>query len=130
VTLDKIDFSWPKKEDIDRWPPGVSLKSITFSTRGLDRINVSSVQCMLTNNESSPLFDAFEKFQFNKKTINFDASRPVKSVQARDDDAFGAFRITFLDRDGKEIDTFNPHNKHERAGEIHEMNRFKGIKFR
>ena len=84
VTLDKIDFEWPTQEMLDRWLPDVSLKSITFSTYDQNGAEVSSVQCMLSNNESSPLFDISGRSQFHKKTINFDANRPVKSVQAID----------------------------------------------
>ena len=82
VTLDKTDFSWPTKEEIQRWPPNVSLKSITFTTFHEIGRSVSSVRCILSNNESSPLFKTSEKRQSHQKTINFDANRPVKFVQA------------------------------------------------
>jgi hypothetical protein len=73
------------------------------------------VQCTLTNQESSPLFDTTGRGQFHAKTINFDANRPVKRVQA--DGRNAAYRITFLDKDDQEIDCFNPQNE-ARAGAI------------
>ena len=64
---------------------------------------------MYTSNQPSPLFDTTGKGQFDLKTINFDVNRPVKSVQARSGGNY-AYRITFLDKDGNEIDCFDPHN--------------------
>ena len=63
---------------------------------------------MLTNNESSPLIETTGKNLFETKTINFDPNRPVKYIQARDDGNSCIARITFLDKEGVEIDCYNP----------------------
>lgn len=81
VAIGDINFGWPSKETFRSWPAGVSLKSITFSTCAQEHYGVvSSVQCKLSNNESSPLFDTAGVGQFHQKTIKFEANRPVKSV--------------------------------------------------
>ena len=72
---------------------------------------------MYTNNQPSPLFDTTGTVQFRQKIINFDVNRPVKSVQARSGSNC-ASKVYFLDKDGQEIDFFNPGN-FEREGIIH-----------
>ena len=62
---------------------------------------------MYTNNQPSPLFDTTGTVQFRQKIINFDVNRPVKSVKALSGGNF-ASRVYFLDKNGQEIDCFNP----------------------
>ena len=42
------------------------------------------------------MFDTTGKVQFNLKTFDFDANRPVKRLQAKNNSSHGAYRITFL----------------------------------
>jgi len=48
--------------------------------------------------------------------------RKVRAVQARDEDGGYTYvrRVTFLDSEGIEIDSYNPENK-ERLGVMHEI---------
>lgn len=116
---DAINFEWPTQEIMDQWPEDVHLKSITFSTFGVSQTVVSSVQCTLSTDEKSPLFDTKGVDQHHSKTINFDAARPVRSVQARDNsNSPYTHAVTFLDRDGSVIDIYNPNND-AREGVVH-----------
>lgn len=107
VAADAINFEWPTQAMIDQWPADVSLKAITFSTS--DRVgSIASVQCTLSTNEQSPLFDTTGVQLYHSKTIYFDANRPVRSVQARDDNSDFIYRVTFADKDRRDIDCYNP----------------------
>ena len=74
------------------------------------------MECTLTNNVSSPLFDTTRVPQIKHKTVNFDANRPVRSVQAAGSECVK--RITFLDKDDAEIDVYCP-KQMPREGKIH-----------
>ena len=70
--------------------------------------NVSSVQCTLTTEEKSPLFEAARCYNFHAKTIEFDpVRRPVRSVQATEkNDTIK--NLAFYDGTQKRIDCYNP----------------------
>lgn len=50
----------------------------------------------------------------------FDAQRPVRRVQAQSD-FHSAFRITFLDEQGDEIDYYRTSNQWQRSGPIYDI---------
>ena len=99
VAVDEINFEWPTQEIADQWPTDVSLKSIQFSV-GRQGILLSSVECFLSTDKTSPLFNTTGQGQF-------DANRPIRRVQAISG-FVGIYRVTFLDRDTNEVDSYNP----------------------
>lgn len=120
VKSDAINFEWPTREIFDRWPSNVSIKSITFSIRDKNYGSyISSVECAISTDEKSPLYDTTGQGQHVAKTIDFAAQRPVKTVEAMNDGC-GISRVTFLDKNGAEIGCYNPKNK-SRGGPMHEI---------
>ena len=101
-------------------PVDAILKSIQFRTT----VNsyLSFVCCTTTDGSASPLFShngnlkSFEHYQ----TINFDANRPIRRVLAQSD-FHSAFRITFLDAQGEEIDYYRTTNQWGRSGPIYDI---------
>ena len=78
---------------------------MTFKTaNGYTR--VGSIQCSLSNGQSSPVFEK-EGIQYQApQTVNLNnAERPVKSVYGRDRDGNKNFiaRIDFMDKNGSQI---------------------------
>ena len=113
-------FEWPTKEILDRMPLEVTLKSLEFCTYKPDDHMISSVRCILSNNEVSPVFiKADDLQQYRHKVINFDACSRVQKVQAIGC-KYGVFRVTFLDNKSDEIDSYNPRNR-AREGTVHEI---------
>ena len=104
MAAEAINFEWPTQEIADQWQNDVSLKSITFSTFSERDIVVSSVQCTLSTDEESPLFNTEGKDQCRAKIINFDAKKPVRSVQVYSNDHSFVCRVMFLDKEGGLID--------------------------
>ena len=62
-------------------PDDVSLKSITFKDRDNNRDRINSVQCTLSNEDASPLFET-QGNHHAPKTIVFDPQRPIRKVTA------------------------------------------------
>jgi len=78
----------------------VKLKSLTFKS-GPDANMVSSICCTLTDGKSSGVIEKANLNHGKRETIEFDASKTIKSVSASDD-AWGClWRIRFMDKDGK-----------------------------
>lgn len=61
----EVNMEWPTQAMLDEWPADVSLKSITFSTWKQDGSAISSVQCTLSTQVHSPLFDSHSLDRFH-----------------------------------------------------------------
>ena len=86
----------------------MQLKSITFK-----EINsrLSSVQCVLSNGEMSPLFEKQGEIHENPMTISLDLSKPVREVAAFEHQGseYGEIsRVTLLDGSGHELHSYCP----------------------
>ena len=102
-------------------PADVSLKSILLASfPGTNVGSISFTQCTLSSGDASPLFSNENmKEQSMPKVIDFDANRKVRRVQAGNGSA-NIRRLTFLDKEGNEIDSYNPNNR-DRSGQVHEI---------
>ena len=70
VEPEEIDFEWPNEEVIQSLPEDVSLESITFK-KVFDDV-ISSVNCTLSNGESSGAIEAEGVEHEAPSTITFD----------------------------------------------------------
>ena len=71
----------------------VKLENIQFSN---NNTCISSVQCSLSNKRKSPLIQKEGIDHADSKTIRFDASKPIRSVQAYSGPGY-IYRIDFID---------------------------------
>ena len=57
VSEDEINFEWPTPEIFAQMQPDVTIQSIEFKTYSQSSTAVSSVKVILSNGESSPVFE-------------------------------------------------------------------------
>ena len=100
---DKIDFEWPKREDLlEMLKTGLTFKVKSFSfkesTYCSDRFG--AIQVNLTNGKSSPVFTAVDQSPSGLKTINIPDSSLIRKVVGRSIDIG---RVEFYDDKGNEI---------------------------
>ena len=100
-----INFEWPTEEMIKDMPADVFLRSIEFKSTYSDH-RISSVSCILSNKQSSPVFQDEEIEHFRKETILLSANS-VKSVVARQGKGSCALlSITLMNSDGDQISKY------------------------
>ena len=114
---DQVNFSWPSQEQLNVMRFDVSLKSIEF--KSCHHPFVSSVKCILSNNISSPVFESAGQEHYHPTTIKLNPKRPAKRVQAFSDGE-SAYRVTFKDSKGRELDAFDPAG-HGVGGIVHTL---------
>ena len=102
----EINFQWPTSDMIEDLPEDVNLKSVTFASRNVDKLCLSSAMCVLSNGHQSENFEyqLCDHEKYERSTID---ARLVRKVQAtiKDDHIK---RIDFLDYDDNELGTYNP----------------------
>ena len=81
-------------------PGDVSLSSITFKALSSNREYINSVQCTLSNGNSSPLFETVQGEHQQPKTVDFDRQRPIRKVTANHSDGY-IKNIRFYDGDNQ-----------------------------
>ena len=117
----KIKFAWPSPEHTRMWGPEVFLQALEVKTHTQGSSYISSVRCIMSNGESSPVFTKEGMHSVEKKIITFDpVKRPVRYIQAWDN-CHSTRRLTFLDKNENEIDYYDPSNNYAREGTIHEL---------
>ena len=92
-------------------PENIYLGAIELKAISQKASWISSVRCVLSNSATSPVFEKEGHIHLNQKIINFNENRPVKGVQAWNNitgDFDQARRLTFIDGQGDELDSFNP----------------------
>lgn len=110
VPAEMVNFQWPTEEQLEKSTQETYLASMTFK-EVFNQQKICSVQCTLSDNVSSPVFEK-EGCSFKEPcTVNFDEERPVKSIYGRvcSDEANCVQRIDFIDKEGKQIGQFDPY---------------------
>ena len=70
-------MEWPTKELLDQMTADVKIKSLTF--KSVPNV-VSSVCCTLSDGKSSGVIEKVGVNHKHPQTIEFDSSKPIKSV--------------------------------------------------
>ena len=95
-------------------PSGTALTSLTFKSGFKEHIiwnRVCSVQCHLTNNQESPVFEKAGVTFKDLKVVNFPTDTQVRTVYGREGDRDRCVhKIEFLDNEGNSIGEFDPLN--------------------
>ena len=119
VKKNQIDFEWPTQEIVNAFQSKFKLRTFCFKTRNS---YVSSVQCILSNGQVSPLFESQNRelvggfphqYPIN---INFDDNTPIRSVAASVE-SFAVRRIQFLDANRVVQCSYNPLQNQDRVSE-------------
>ena len=84
---------------------------MTFKSRSINR-GISFASITLSHGFQSPSFKTSYQWDQHEKTIKFDQKkRPVREVRASCDYSYEhVFKIKFIDKDGRQIDSFDPRN--------------------
>ena len=103
TTADQVNFEWPTVAMIMNMPANVFLKSIELKASDRRSPSLSSVRCVLSTDQSSPIFQRQGmQHHFYKKT-NFEEGT-VKRVAANVSD--GTKRLTFLSEEREQIGNY------------------------
>ena len=116
-TPDKINFEWPSQGLFDFMEPDVSLTSLSLKMQ--DSSAISSIQCVLSNGEISPVFEN-ECFKGHKhqQTISFESFGQITAVSAHDSNGnwHCCTRLRFFNSESQ-VCEYNPFNRGEMGTE-------------